>query len=345
MANQQLVDYIKEQLKGGTSKENVKQVLLGVGWTNADIDEAFKIIEAESKPEVESIKVPESNLVNLKGVEQKSGMSETSSSFQTTPNVIKFDTPREEVFKIKLSQEERGASKIESSVGQSTQSQPQQIKIEVGKHPKKFRVILYVVVGLFIAGLLVLVAFLYNKNNQLTNQINANLSQRGDLENQAQTLLQTVNELQKQILSLKDENTKLNTEKENLINQLLLFSPSTSSLDVVLKGTVVLDKGNYFLKTNQDIWVKIKNSKDEKTKLVLDKFIDKEVKVEGLRTPGLRELTVVKINDKTIDELIEEGSLQTSTTTTKETSTPVSTTTPLAPESKVQLETTTSSSQ
>jgi hypothetical protein len=41
MANQQLVDYIKQQLQLGVSKEAIRGTLIQVGWAEADINDAF----------------------------------------------------------------------------------------------------------------------------------------------------------------------------------------------------------------------------------------------------------------------------------------------------------------
>ncbi|MGB9743376.1 MAG: hypothetical protein ACPLW9_01535 [Minisyncoccales bacterium] len=48
MVNQQLLDYIKQQLQQGIDANQIKQVLLNNGWQNNDIEEAFNIIM--SKP-------------------------------------------------------------------------------------------------------------------------------------------------------------------------------------------------------------------------------------------------------------------------------------------------------
>ena len=41
MVNQQLLDFIKEQIQKGLAKEIISQELLGNGWTIGDIEEGF----------------------------------------------------------------------------------------------------------------------------------------------------------------------------------------------------------------------------------------------------------------------------------------------------------------
>ena len=55
MVNQQLLDYIKQQLQQGISKEQIKGSLMTNGWQAQDIDEAFSFI---SNPASQSSSVP-----------------------------------------------------------------------------------------------------------------------------------------------------------------------------------------------------------------------------------------------------------------------------------------------
>lgn len=44
MANQQILDYIKQQLRQGINKEDIKKSLLSSGWQNTDVEDAFNVI-------------------------------------------------------------------------------------------------------------------------------------------------------------------------------------------------------------------------------------------------------------------------------------------------------------
>jgi len=61
MINQQLLDYIKQSLDGGETKENIKNKLLSAGWQDNDIEEAFNFLVPSVKP----IKSSKKNLLVL----------------------------------------------------------------------------------------------------------------------------------------------------------------------------------------------------------------------------------------------------------------------------------------
>lgn len=46
MANQQLVDYIKERLKEGRSRGEVENLVLQAGWSNKDVEDAFGVVSS-----------------------------------------------------------------------------------------------------------------------------------------------------------------------------------------------------------------------------------------------------------------------------------------------------------
>lgn len=50
MANQQLLDYIKQQLQQGVSKEQIKNSLIANGWQEEDINEAFSLASSPTPP-------------------------------------------------------------------------------------------------------------------------------------------------------------------------------------------------------------------------------------------------------------------------------------------------------
>lgn len=336
MVNQQLLDYLREQLKAGVSRENVKSSLLNVGWQESDINEAFETLDKENTttPFPDAVKTQDINLVNLKNISQNinntlseniSKQNQNSVNSNNIPQYFSKDdfVSSQKDTELKISSE--GKKVISDPVNLINKVQPQQVKIESLPHNyKKFKIIIYILFGLLITGLLVAIFLLYQRNNDLENRLNSALSRSGDLESQSQSIMDTTNNLQKQVLALKEENNMLNQQKSDLANQLLLFSQSTSSLDVELGGKILLEKGQYILKTSQNILVSIKNSKDEKVKKVLESFINQDLVAKGIRTPGLREITITDINNQSIDNLfqleLEKSSQNQNTSTTTSTS-------------------------
>jgi len=53
MPNQQLLDYIKQQLEQGIDREQIRQTLLNNGWQNVDIESAFSEISGIKPPKAE----------------------------------------------------------------------------------------------------------------------------------------------------------------------------------------------------------------------------------------------------------------------------------------------------
>jgi len=56
MINQQLIDYIRQQLTAGVSRESIKTALISQGWSERDITEGFMVIE---KPSIASTAIPQ----------------------------------------------------------------------------------------------------------------------------------------------------------------------------------------------------------------------------------------------------------------------------------------------
>ncbi len=54
MPNQQLLEYVKQQLKEGVSREQIKSLLLANNWQEADINAAFNVIAGNTAPMPES---------------------------------------------------------------------------------------------------------------------------------------------------------------------------------------------------------------------------------------------------------------------------------------------------
>jgi hypothetical protein len=318
MANQQLVDYLKEQLKLGVEKEYLKQSLLGVGWSLSDVEEAFDIVLKElnledAKNNQMSIpEVPKENLVDLtskKNLSENTQKSVSDSGFISKDSFISGSPLSEIKLKESVSQNKEVKSK------ESTKQEYSFLNIESNENMKisnKLKLALYIAFGILIIGFLFLIFFLYRSNMNFQKQI----STQNHLEGQIQSLTKALNEIQPQISILKNENNLLKEESMDLQNQLLLFSHSTSSLDVTLNGKILLDKNQYVLKTNKDIIVFIKNSKDAKVSEVLNSFVDSEVKVFGQRTPGLREITIKTINNQSLEDLVSKKEAEKAVTST-----------------------------
>lgn len=310
MANQELVNYLKEQFKAGAKEEDLKKSLLDIGWDMQNILDA--ISEAKSKTLIETTpQIPKAN-VEVKNItsqsEDKSQMNVLDlNKIKSEAQIKEEKTISPEVF----GGEETSLNFKINDKNKNEQAEPkvEQVKIDLVNQPhnKKFKIILYVVLGIFFLGMLGLVGFLYYNNNKLEKQLVGSNAQQGDLEGQVKSLTQTINDFQQQIANLKSQNENLANQASDFKNQLLLFSPSTSSLEVVFDAELIYEKNQYLLKTSEGILVNIKNSKDKDLEKVLSQFVNQKIKAKGIRTPGLREITLEKINDDFINSLIEKA--------------------------------------
>ncbi len=324
MINQELVNYIKERIKGGAKEGEIHQSLLNVGWTEADIQEAFLMAKNEINiapktvelPKVETKKEEFINVVDLTKTQK-----EQKGEKVVSPDMFGGET--EKVIKIE-NRPEKEISKNQASV---FESQPVKINLNsMQPSHKKFKIIFYVVIGLFILGLIGLSVFLYLDKNKIEKQLVTSNSQQGDFESQIKSLTQTINQTQQEVNNLKQQNNDLLNQNNDLKNQLLLFSQSTSSLEVILEGDLLYEKNQYLLKTSAGLMVNIKNSKDKDVANVLNQFKNQKIKIKGMRTPGLREITISEINNESLSSLIgklksEETKIQTTTPTTLPTAT------------------------
>lgn len=304
MANQDLINYIKEQINAGIRKDDIKKALLEVGWPEKDIEDAFEELNQKALGPTEEIKLPPENIIDLKAKDTKPKepvkfISPEFFSSQISSNIVTIKPPENQTTQILN-------NKNQFNLGPADKTSEQQVKIiSTSPRPKKFKIIIDVLFGLLSIGLLGLIVFLYIQNNNLKNRLVASNSQQGDLEGQVQSLTKIINNLQKELSTLKEDNNNLLNEKNDLLNQILLFSSATSSLEVEVKAIPLKEGNQYLLKTSQNILVTVKNP-TEVVKKILDKFLNQNIEVSGLRIPGRREITITEINKESLEKWEEK---------------------------------------
>lgn len=333
MAYQELINYIKEQVNAGLNKNDIKQALLGVGWQEKDIEDAFgelnkKVQEPTKQKPVEEevgeeeIKLPPENIIDLKdkGFKPEENLKEikfvSPESFipKTISNVVAVKPSESRPNQILSDKNQINLKPVNKTL------EPQQVKIvSATSNHKKFKIILYVLVGLSFVGMLGLITFLYIQNNNLENKLVVFDSQQRDSGGQIQNLTKTINILQEEVSTLKRDNNNLLNEKNDLLSQVLLFSPATSSLEIEFNAIPIKEGNQYLLKTSQNILVVVKNP-TELVKRILDNFLNQNIEVGGIRVPGRRELTITVINKESLEKWEEKIISQTTTTQTSVTS-------------------------
>ncbi len=291
MANQQLLDYIKQQLQLGVAKEAVQEALLGSGWPKAEVEEAMGAVGGPAASTAVAAKPAATTTVaNMAAsVSAKPGAaSPTSSPTATKPASSSplgggiFQSKGESVFKPM------------SAVSASTKSL-EDIGHPSNPHHWLLPAILGVVVVILLGGLW----WLYTQNMALSNQIKSSMSSNGSLVEQ---LNQQVASLTADKASLTNQVTSLTNSNKDTLIQLSLFSVSTSTAEesITLSGTVSgTDKAGYVLTTTQQILVNIKNYKDAKLAAALKVLGSQAVVLAGTFMPGSHAMTVTTINGAT----------------------------------------------
>ena len=269
MANQQLIDYIKQQLKLGVAKDALRATLLQAGWAEADVSEA------------------------IRGTEDKPAAA------QSSPFVINrdtFESKSEPLFQMKGEVKQKPEPKTVS---------PQLVKIELpvrgGSRWWKLAALIFIAVSVSLAASSV---FFYMANTDLVSQVATLLEDKGELGTKVSQLTQEIDDLKGQLSTFETENQ---TENQDVISQLEIFvtplplSTSTDQVSVTVKGTLGGgDKSLYWLTTNRTIVVYVKNSKDKAVDAALKPLLGSTVEISGVHLAGSRDITVTSVNGQPV---------------------------------------------
>ncbi len=268
MANQQLLDYVKQQIQLGVPKEAIKSALLASGWPAADVDEALGVTGSASPagPAAAS-------------ASPASPASAASASAKPASGGISFGSMgaglgKESVFK---PMSPTSNAKTFDDIGHPA-------------HPHHW--LLPAILGVVVVALLGGLWYLYSQNSVLSKQIQSNSDSTG-------TLGQQLNAVNSEKATLASQVNDLNASKKNLETLLSLYSAtlSPSELPISLTGTISgTDKTGYTLTTPEQILVNIKNSKDAKLSAALKPLVGGQASLEGAYQPGSKAMTVLKLN-------------------------------------------------
>lgn len=303
MANQQLITYIKQQLQLGESETPIKNSLRSVGWSDADITEAFKSASPSPAPAITSPATPfaaqtapktsataEPKRIDLNAFAPQSAPSISRAT--ASPATVSFTAqkPVEATFS-------PGASVQSSVAGMATES-------------KKSSWVSTVLMGIVIVALAGLSGLLYKNNSELKAKVT-------EFNNQISALTGSVSNSGQNTAELNQRIAKLESDFKDVDSQLALFLPlktststvnstsSPTSTPIIVTTVTPLTlsgslggggKSNYVLTTSRNISVNIKNSKDAKVDALLKPLVGSPVELTGTPTSGAREISVTHIN-------------------------------------------------
>ena len=267
--NQQLVDYIKQQLQLGVTKEAIKATLISSGWTEGDVTEAMNEISAPAAAAPKIAPAP--------AVATATASPATRDIYQ--PKVAASAVARTEpTFQSKIS---AAASQI-SARGTAAPT---------GKRG----LILPIILGVIILALAGAGFYFYSQTGSLSDQMSSSESKNMTLTSQLNVANQDKTNLMQQVTTLSDD-------KKDLLMQISFFqNPGTSTpateTAVLVKGALAGgDKLPYSITTSLQITVTIKNSKDQRVIDLLKPLLGTTVEIAGTHFIGSKDITVTAVN-------------------------------------------------
>ncbi|MBI4085676.1 MAG: hypothetical protein HY433_00285 [Candidatus Liptonbacteria bacterium] len=337
--NQQLKDYIDQQVKVGVPNNVIKAALLETGWRETDINEAMALFvpsagAAPAKP-AEMIKPVEIKPIEIKPIDSTqpspaatagtAGSPQIKSSYfsPVLPKVSPGSGAQEKPAPVSFVTSDIFQPKNESAFetkGIASQTpfpvnKPQIISAAggMGAGPgNNFfkKQIVPIVLGAVSILLFAGAGILYAQNSGLQNKINSISVESSSLKTNLDLLASDKNALTEQVATL-------NQAVNDLSNQLSIYaSPAdaskTQELPITIKG--VLGGGGkaaYVLTTNKDILVAVKNSGDSRVDGVLKPLLGTQVEISGTHLLRSDSVTVTAINGAPLPPL--ESATATST--------------------------------
>ena len=276
MINQQLVDYVKQQVQAGVSKDAVRKALSDAGWPPADVDDSLKAAEPAGVA-VAASPVSQATInpaVAMGGVDVVAKSPATGSSPVMGSSSDKFFAKPAATSQTSKDNEHPSAKKLLVTM------------IAMG------------VVILLLAGALAFVYF--NLNAQL------DAAQTGNPGDPAQTasLQQQVTQLTTDKNELTTQTQTLGADKEAFLAELGFFVPpasasSTAPVSAIIKGTLSGNASTTFaLMTAHNVRVVVLNSKDAKVAAALAPLVGSTstITLAGTHPAGSLNLTVTAVN-------------------------------------------------
>ena len=298
MANQQLADYIKQQMQLGVSKDAVKSALAGSGWPAGDIEEAMNAIPG-------AVAAPVGAVQSAQPAAAAVASSAAASTVQPTakdifpPKSSGSGSDIAGIFKPRMS-----VAGINPTIGASATV----TGVAKGGSGKIGKVITWSLVGLLTASLLGLAAYFYVENGQLKETAAKTTSASSGLTDQVNALSQEKNQLLEQQKSLTAENSDLQTHLAFFVvppGQGTSTPPITVTMQGVLSGSA---KTGYILTTSRGVKIGLSNSKEEEVAAMLQAAGTATVTVAGLQAAGSKEVKVTQVNGTAVPEKATEES-------------------------------------
>src|SRR3989344_872308 len=275
MINQQLVDYIKQQMQAGVAGASTRKALLDAGWTAADVNDSFGSIEPAAAAQPAAVVQQAVNpAVAMGGVDVQpkssaAGAGSASDRFFAKPAGGAAQMPKDD---------------------DDDSDHPSVKKLMV-------TIIAMGIVMLLLAGALVFVYF--NLNGQLEAARSGGLggADQAALQQQIGQLTTDKDELNAEVEGLTADNDSLRGELSFVLPP--LAGASSTPVAATVKGTLLNSASTTFsLVTAHNLKIIVANSADEKVSSALTPLVGGAgmVTLSGTHAPGSMNLTATAVN-------------------------------------------------
>lgn len=299
MIQLQVVEYAKSQLKLGVSRQAVKDVLLGAGWAETDVEDSLRNIVAEviTPAQPAGSKPQDKNAIDISSI--FGPKPEPKKEVGAGPRVVSDLSIGKNPEEIKPNGREESADKNKKVAPEGKKSAGLEVVFgspgpKMGKSAgsRKF-LITIIALGVVCLGAIAGAVWLYMENSGLRTEVEV-------LEAAGMGLGVEVSGLNSRITSLESETQFLRREKEALEMEFSILAAPPGAVPVEfsgLRGT--LGGGGakpYSILIRRGAEVLIKNSKEKAAADALKPLIGTETELSGTYIPGSKEVTVSVVN-------------------------------------------------
>jgi hypothetical protein len=267
MVQQQLVDYIKSQLKVGVASDVIRNALTEAGWSTADIEDSLKNIESAS-----GAALPPS-----------------------TPIVVS-DLVSNSKLDVMIPTQVTGKEEKKSLADKLTESKQ---KMPAQKFNKSL--LLSIVLGVLAIGFAAAAVYFYLQNSGLQDKLIAATGTGLSADSKISALNSQVAELTNKNTDLSSQIASLTAANQELAGNLSLFvaAPGVSTSEVAVAFGGMLAGGGkveYSITSTSGVKIFVSNSKDAKVDTALKPLLGNAVQISGTHTPGSQKVTVSGVN-------------------------------------------------
>lgn len=320
MVNQQLRDYVSEQLRLGVAKEAVRGALIESGWAQADVNEVMQSgtgAPAEIKPvappaiamaQKPTIAVQPAvqpvRVIQPAVVAQPVRVSQPAVAFVKPAQSMASQTtdivqPKTNPFPVspKANMGTPGTNPVSVSAASGAAAKPVSLGASIAaKTPDrgKLPMIVMIVLALLLGSA---AAYFYMQTSDLQVRVSSLSAESETARTQAGALAKERDSLIGRMASLSSESRDL------AVNLSFFVAPggAEGQQAVAFGGTLGSgDKGIYTVKTARGVVVSIKNSRDALVEKALKPLVGTMVQISGTHTAGSREVTVLAVNGASV---------------------------------------------